>query len=150
MKVQLKRISLTNFKGIRSQQFDFNDATTIIGGANGTGKTTIFDAFIWCLFGKDCQDHKQFSIKTLNPDGTPINRLPHEVEVELLADKQPIRLKRTYTEKWQKKRGAVEEEFTGHEEGRFYNDVPLSVAEYAEKINAICKEDVFKMVTNPH
>ena len=150
MKIQLKSIAFVNFKGIQAQKFQFDKQITTIGGKNGTGKTTIFDGFIWCLFGKDSQDRKQFAIKTVDKQGNPFTKLPHEVEVELIADNQTIRLRRTYTEKWQKKRGAVEEEFTGHEECRYYNDVPLSVAEYQAKINDLCKEDVFKMITNPH
>ena len=52
-KIVLKSLSLTNFKGARSQEIVFSEQGTVISGENGTGKTTIFDAFLWLLFGKD-------------------------------------------------------------------------------------------------
>ena len=75
----LKKIQLTNFKGIRNLCVEFDEQMTTISGANGIGKTTIFDAFTWVLFGKDSDDRKQFNIKTLDQSGRAIPRLPHEV-----------------------------------------------------------------------
>ena len=63
--IQIKKMALTNFKGLRNQEITFEQNTNIYG-ANGTGKTTIFDAFTWMLFGKDSSDRKDFEIKTLD------------------------------------------------------------------------------------
>lgn len=147
--VRLKRLHLLNFKGISSLELEFRDDVTRIYGANGVGKTTIFDAFVWVLFGKDSQDRKQFDIKTLDENGVAIPRIPHEVTAVLDVDGETIELKRTYNEKWTKKRGSLEEEFTGHEEERFYNGVPCSVKEYEMKTASICPENIFKFITNP-
>jgi DNA repair exonuclease SbcCD ATPase subunit len=65
-KVIIKRLSLLNFKGLREFQIEFNDSMTSVLGKNGSGKTTIFDAFTWLLFGKDSEDRKSFNIKTLD------------------------------------------------------------------------------------
>lgn len=145
----LKSLALTNFKGISRLDVEFNPDVTSICGRNGLGKTTIFDAFTWLLFGKDSQDRKQFNIKTLDPSGHAIERLPHEVQGVLEVDGETIELRRTFTEKWTKKRGTAEEVFTGHEEERFYNNVPMSVKEWSEKIEAILSEQTFKFITNP-
>ena len=51
--IKLKSLSLFNFKGIRNLTLDFTNAETWIYGENGTGKTTVCDAFSWLLFGKD-------------------------------------------------------------------------------------------------
>ena len=112
--IKLKRISLLNFKGIRNLTLEFTEQTTICG-ANGTGKTTIFDAFTWLLFGKDCQDRKDFDIKTIGTDGKAIPRIPHEVSAILDIDGLEATLRKTYSEKWTKRRGAAEEVFEGHE-----------------------------------
>lgn len=148
-KVIIKQMKLTNFKGLRDFTIEFNDSVTSVLGKNGSGKTTIFDAFTWLLFGKDSEDRKSFNIKTLDAHGVAIPRIPHEVSAILTVDDEEITLCRRYSEKWQKKRGSATEEFTGHEEERLYNDVPMSVKEWGEKIASICSEQVFKFITNP-
>ena len=52
MKIQLKRINIINFKGLRNFTATF-DGDGELRGDNATGKTTLFDAFTWCLYGKD-------------------------------------------------------------------------------------------------
>lgn len=145
----IRRLTLLNFKGIRTLTVDFDQNETNIFGANGSGKTTIFDAFRWLLFGKDGNDRKDFNIKTLGRDGRSIERLPHEVEAVIEVNGEEITLKKCFTEKWQKKRGSAVETFNGHMVECFYNEVPCSVTEYERKVADICNEQVFKLITNP-
>lgn len=147
--IKVHKLCLVNFKGIQSLTIDFNDDVTTISGRNGVGKSTVFDAFTWLLFGKDSHGRKQFDIKTLDASGVAIPKIPHEVSGVLNVDGKEIELCRRYSEKWTKKRGQVEEEFAGHEEERLYNGVAQSVAEWSKLIDAICDEDVFKYITNP-
>lgn len=147
--INILRLTLLNFKGIRSLTVNFDEHETNIYGANASGKTTVFDAFRWVLFGKDCYDRKDFNIKTIGADGKPIERLPHEVTADLVVDGEEISLKKCYVEKWTKKRGSSVETFTGHAVECYYNDVPCSVREYEAKVSDICDEQVFKLITNP-
>lgn len=147
--VIITKMHILNFKGVRELTIEFGKDVTSILGRNGSGKTTIFDAFTWVLFGKDSADRKQFDIKTLDKQGVAIPRIPHEVSISLQVDGQPVTLTRRYNEKWTKKRGSAVEEFTGHEEERLYNEVPCNLKEWNEKIAAICPEQVFKFITNP-
>lgn len=145
----IKKMHLVNFKGMRDLTVELNDHITVIQGQNGSGKTTVFDAFTWLLFGKDSKDRKDFSIKTRSIDNQIIWRLPHEVSAIIIVNGEEINLCRRLVEKWQKKRGSTVEEFTGNTEERLYNDVPCSVKEWNEKIENICPEQVFKFITNP-
>ena len=147
--IKLKHIELLNFKGVQRLSVDFGDVTEV-RGANATGKTTLFDAFLWTLFGKDSLDRKQFDIKTLDEAGRVIPRLPHEVTVVLAVGEEQMTFCRKYNEKWVKRKGSAEEEFAGHEEQRLFNGVPCSVADYKEKVAAVCDEDTFKLLTNPN
>lgn len=151
-KVILKSISLVNFKGIRELSLDFAPNNTFIYGENGTGKTTLFDAFTWLLFGKDStgRSDSNFNIKTLDENGKPILRLEHSVTGVLEVDGKEMRLKRSFVEKWVKPRGQEEEEMQGHKTAFSINDVVVSTkAEYDAAVREICDEQVFRMITNP-
>lgn len=147
--IVIRRMTLLNFKGIRNLQIDFDEHETNVFGANGTGKTTIFDAFRWVLFGKDASDRKDFNIKTLGKDGKAIPRLQHEVTVCIEVGGEEITLKKCYVEKWQKKRGTAVEVFTGNGIECYWNEVPCTATEYDRKVKEICDEQVFKLITNP-
>lgn len=147
MNIQLKRLSLTNFKGIRSLVITFLMITNIFG-ENGTGKTTVFDAFLWLLFGKDSTDRKDFEIKTLGPDNEPFHKLDHEVEATITVDGDEVKIRKCLRENWVKKRGSAELEFSGHTTFYFWDDVPMKLEQFQEKISGILKESIFKLITN--
>lgn len=148
MKIELQKLELLNFKGVRKFSAEFREKTEV-RGENATGKTTLFDAFTWLLFGKDSEDRKDFNIKTLNEKNEPLHKLDHEVSAVLLVDGSELSLRRCFREKWVKKRGEELPEFTGHETTFFYNDVPLSQKEYQGKIDALLSEQLVKLITNP-
>jgi exonuclease SbcC len=148
MQILLKKMSLVNFKGIRSAEFNFNTTTNNISGDNATGKTTIVNAFLWCLFGKDIEDRKDYEIKTYDKDGVIIPQIDHSVELFIDVDFREITLKRVLSEKWQKKRGSDDLEFTGNETTYFWNEVPLKQMDYQSKIKDLIDEGLFKLLTN--
>lgn len=148
MKVILKQLSLENFKGSRKNTLYFSDETNIYG-ANGTGKTTISDAFMWLLFGKDSSDRKDFAIKPLDYLGVPSEKLEIVVEGVLLIDDFTTTIKRIFREKWVKKRGEEVPEFAGNETIFSWNEVPLTQKEFQDRVANILPENLFKIVTNP-
>lgn len=150
--IKLQKISLVNFKGIKSLDLDFSDGDTLVCGENGSGKTTVFDAFLWCMFGKDSTNRSDsnFNLKTLDADGMPILRLEHSVTCLLSVDGKEIKLQRGYKEVWTKPRGTTEETLTNHKTEFYVNDVKLGTKkEYESTIAEIIDEDVFRMITNP-
>ena len=114
MKVYLKRLSLSNFKGIKFESFEFTENETFIHGANGTGKTTLFDSFIWCLFGKDHVGRTDFNLKPYEKSGQTKKKVECEVEAVLFVDSKMLVLKRIYSENWVKPKGEPEEVFKGN------------------------------------
>lgn len=50
--VRIKRLTLTDFKGVRKGEYDFSNNTKI-SAANGLGKTTIATAWYWLVADKD-------------------------------------------------------------------------------------------------
>jgi len=149
MKLQIKQMTLVNFKGIKQAKYQFEPDTTNIYGDNGTGKTTIVDAFNWCLFGKDSQGRSDFEIKTIGADGVVIPQLDHTVETVLITSNGEQTFKRTLREMWQKKRGASQAEFTGNETVYYWNDVPLLAGAYKDKVSQIINEAMLKLISGP-
>lgn len=146
----LKKIKLINFKGAQSRAYSFDSHVVEIRGANKTGKTTLLDAFMWVLFGKNSNDQKDFSIKTYDADNNTIPKIPHEVELTLgMEDGKDMVFRKSLVEKWTKKKGVGNEEFTGNETQCFIDEVPMQVSEYAKQISAIIDDRKFKLVTNP-
>ncbi len=78
-----------------------------------------------------------------------IHNLEHIVECELAIDNSILTLKKIYAEKWTKKRGSSEAEFSGHETKYFINEVPSTKKEYEQKIAGFIDESLFKTITNP-
>ena len=151
-KITLKSIHLVNFKGIRDTEMAFGPGDNTVSGANGTGKTTVYDAFTWLLFGKDSQGRSDsnFSIKTLDEQGKAIPKLEHSVTVVLDADGTELKLKRVYREKWEKPNGTTKEVLKNHETLFYVNDVKQPTKrDYEAKVGALVNESVFKMVTSP-
>ena len=50
--VRIKSMKIANFKGISSIEVEFGYRTLVTGG-NGTGKSSLYAAYLWCLFGKN-------------------------------------------------------------------------------------------------
>lgn len=148
--MKLIRLSLENFKGIKSFTLETGGKSIAVYGDNATGKTTIFDGFLWLLFDKDSQNQANFDIKTLGPDGDAIHGLDHTVEAVLqLKGGMKITLKKTYREKWTKQRGSATKTFTGHTVDHFIDGVPATKTEYTKKVASLIDEGVFKLLTSP-
>ncbi|TXK78717.1 AAA family ATPase [Mesonia sp. K4-1] len=147
--ITIKSLKLTNFKGIKNLEIKEFGKETKIFGDNGTGKTTVFDAFTWLLFGKDSTDRTTFEIKTLDKNNNVIPKIDHEVEAEIEVDFETVNIKRTFREKWVKKKGNLESEFAGNETNYEWNGVPMTQRDFNAKISTIVDEKVFKLITSP-
>lgn len=146
--IKLLSMHIQNFKGCKDKTIDFGDKTRI-SGANATGKTTIFDAFTWLLFGKDSLGSSDFDIRPLDIDGNMINNIEISVEAKISVDGDEYDLKKVQKQNWVKKRGTDTREFQGNVNEFDINGYPKSQKEFKEFISGIVKEDVFNLITNP-
>ena len=93
--IKILTLSLRNFKGCETLTLDFGGQSASIYGDNATGKTTIYDALTWLLFGKDSRGRGDFEIKPLGPDNKVKDHAAvTSVEAALLTDGIETRLKR--------------------------------------------------------
>ena len=144
------RMIIRNFKGIKYYEVDFAGCDTDVFGDNDKGKTTLVDAYHWCLFGKDSRNRGDFEIKPLKADGSPYHNLEHSVELELLPREGPPQVvKKVYKEKWTRKRGSAAPQHTGHTTEHFIDQVPVKAGEYNRRINTLMEEELFRLITSP-
>lgn len=156
-KLIIKHLRLINFKGIRQASATFGRTATTVSGDNGTGKSTIADAFAWLLFGKNAAGSAdtQFGIKTVDADGHPIPDLDHEVEGAFsLIDTatgavEDFTLRRSYKEEWRTRQGETERYLGGHHTDYFWNDIPVKKSEYEARIAAVIPSEAFRLLTDP-
>jgi len=142
-------MNLENFKGVKNFALVTNGESVRIFGDNATGKTTLFDAFLWLLFDKDSQNKKDFDIKALDSTGEEIHNLNHTVEANFLIDSAEVTMKKVYTEDWVQKRGASGKEFSGHKTKYYIDEVPKKKKEYVDFVAGIVEEELFKLITSP-
>ena len=149
MKIKLLKMRIQNFKGCKDREIAFGDRANI-KGANATGKTTVFDAFTWLLFGKDSLGNTKFDIRPLDADGNMINNLEISVEALIHVDDEEYALKKTQKQVWRKKRGTDTTEFQGNVNEFEINGYPKSEKEFKAFIAGIVDENIFNLVTNPN
>lgn len=147
-RMYLKRATARNFKGLENISFEFSERETTLLGANGTGKSSFFAMFIWCLFGKDQFGRTDHQIKTL-VNGQTDRYKECEVELLLQVNDEKITLKRVYAENWVRPKGGAEDVFKGNETKRYINDIEVKATEYDSYVKELCSEDIFRVITNP-
>lgn len=144
----LKTLRIKNFKGIKEMLIPVQLITTI-SGDNATGKTTINDAAMWLLFGKDSQNRSDFEVQPLNENNEIIHYLDTEVEGTFEVYGNTVTLKRVLQESWQKPRGQAESVLKGTTTSYYIDEVPQKQKEYKAFIDGMISEDLFKLLTNP-
>ena len=149
MRMTIEQMRLENFKGVRDLTINFGEKTSIFG-MNGTGKTTIPDAFCWVLYNKDSHGNApgsdNFREKPLDDSGKEIHNLDTTVELICRLDGQPFNLRRTQRENWVKKRGSVEAVYQGNVSTYWINDVETKLVDFKARISQITSEEVFRLI----
>ena len=151
MDIRLKSLHLENFKCHKNLTIAFEGRDTSIYGDNATGKTSVYDALTWLLFGKDSlgNGEKAIEIKPLGADGSVLD---HEavtvVEAVLLVDLEELKLTRTFKELWSTKRGSVEASYDGNTSEYSIDGVPCKVNAYKAKVAELVDEEKFRLLTS--
>lgn len=148
--IQIMRLTLDNFKCHRHLTLQLGGRNATIYGDNATGKTSVYDALTWLLFGKDSAGNgeKNIEIKPLDSTGTVIDHSAiTSVEAELCVDGEITTLKRTYREVWSTKRGTSVETYDGNTSEYFVDGVPCKKYAFESKIKELVPEDTFRLLT---
>ena len=149
--IKIKRLSLENFKCHKSLTLEFNGGNASIYGDNASGKTSVYDALTWLLFGKDSQGNgeKNIEIKPLDASGEVKDHLAvTAVEAVLDVNGEEVTLRRTYKEVWTTKRGSSQASYDGNTSEYYVDGVPCKKNAFQDKVNELVSEDTFRMLTS--
>ena len=149
--IKIVRLTLENFKCHAFLNLQLDGQSVSIYGDNATGKTSVYDALTWLLFGKDSQGNgeKNIDIKPLDAFGdVKDHQAITSVEVEFLADGENVVFKRTFREVWATRRGSSTPVYEGNVSDYFVDGVPQKKNEYDRRIRELVSEDLFRMLTS--
>lgn len=158
MNIHITRLELTNFKCFRHKEISFSSNITTLRGRNGVGKTTIADAILFCLFGKNTAGQSDLELFKTRENGHVIPNLDHSVEMELdvrldapadIEHGRIVTLKRAIKEVWVKKRGSEESVFKNNTCEYFVDGEAYTQADFKKFIDSLISEDIFRAITNP-
>lgn len=149
MQIKLNFLEIENFKGIKHFRLDLGGESAIIQGKNGTGKTTVADAFYWLMTDQDSNLQTKFNALELDQTGITIDQQDATVTAEIFIGSKPIRLTKSYRQKWTKKRGQAQAEMTGHTTEYFFDRVPVSRKKYLEGIAGLIDLELFRLLSDP-
>ncbi len=138
-------MTLQNFKKVRSQHIDFSH-NMVISGANKVGKTTIYDAYLWAIFGVTSK--KNATVQPLDVNNEVIHHLETSVTVVLnYNDEREIKVQRILSENW-KGKGTIEKKLQSTTQERLINDVPLSQKDFNTKLEELCPLNKWLVLSN--
>jgi len=147
-KITLIELSIENFKGIKKSVIRFDGGNMNIYGRNATGKSTMYDAWTWLLFGKNAAGQADFGIKPLDENGNV--KYPGAyitVSAIIDIDGEELNLKRVNSERWETQRGSSEKEFKGNTTEYYIDGVPCQKYRYDARVEQIIDENLFKLLT---
>ena len=149
--IKINRLVLENFKCHKSLTLEFMGGNASIYGDNASGKTSIYDALTWLLFGKDSAGNgeKNIEIKPLDASGEVKDHLAvTAVEAVLDVNGEEMTLRRTYKEVWSTKRGTSQATYDGNTSEYYVNGVPCKKNAFQETVNELVSEETFRMLTS--
>lgn len=157
MNIRISRLSMTNYKCFREKELNLDEDIITIRGRNGAGKTTIADAILFCLFGKNSEGQSDLELFKTRENGQVVHNLDCSVEIRLAlfrkedgAENQTVTLRRSIKEVWIKKRGSEESVFKNNTVEYFVNGESYTKTDYEKYIASLVDERVFRAITNPN
>ena len=142
--MKILKMKLENFQGVKELELDPRGESCAIYGDNGTGKSTVYNAFTWLMYGKPSTQEKNYTPKT-----TGSHNLHHSVEMTVeLADGSEMVLKKDFHEVYKTMKGNPQPLLSGHTTDYSVDGVPVNESQFKKTLLEIYQnEDLAKMLT---
>lgn len=124
--MKLLRLTLDNFKGTKHFSLDLPEGcSAAVYGENGTGKTTLADAWCWLLFGVDSKGQSDSKNGGFQVSTKGTNGLDYSVSAVIELDGRTHTLRRVYREEFSRKNGESEKGQAKNHTDYYLDDTPL-------------------------
>lgn len=148
--IRINRLVLEHFKCHSYLVLEPMGSSVSIFGENASGKTSVYDAVLWLLFGRDSlgNSEKSVAVKPLGADGkTADSKAITAVEAELCCNGQIVTLRKEMREIWVIRRGSMSLSFDGNQCTYLVNGVPMQKNAYDAVVTELVQEQLFQMLT---
>lgn len=150
MKIKLRSLTLENYKKFGSQvTFKFFDRTKI-SGKNKEGKSTLENAYMEILTGKEVDGTQPDGIRPHGEDGKDLNRADVIREVVLDIDGKETTIRKITKQKWRKPHGQTEEVLDGNTVSYEIDGFPYAPKKFEEYMKELADPEILLMRSNPN
>ena len=144
-------IKMTNWR-TRNRVVELGGCSAHILGRNKTGKSSVLDGFLWCLFGSDAQNRSNYHLFDDRVEQTHENAVPAEIEVGLNFDGNQVVFRRVATQGWVRRRGTDTYERSGSDSYSYFVDgIERSAKQYTEDLETFfgIPAEKLRVILNP-
>lgn len=150
MNIKLKSLTLENYKKFIGQEtFRFYDRT-MISGKNKEGKSTLENAYMEILTGKEVDGTQPDGIRPHNTNGEDLNRSDVIREVVLDIDGKETTIRKITKQKWRKPHGQTEEVLDGNTVSYEIDGFPYAPKKFEEYMKELTDPEILLMCSNPN
>lgn len=150
MKVELKSLFLENYKKFEHPAtFDFHKRTKV-SGRNKEGKSTILNAYMEVLTGKEVDGTQPDGIRPCGTDGKDLNRSDVIREVVLDIDGKETTIRKITKQKWRKPHGQTEEILDGNTVSYEIDGFLYAPKKFEEYIKGLADPEILLTCSNPN
>ena len=146
--VRIKRLSIENWRA-QNRVIEFSDITEV-RGRNESGKSTVFNAFLWLMTGYDEEDRLNYQLFNNTVEQTYENAVPASVEAVFEVNGNEYTFKKTAKQGWSRARGNSEYTRKGTDDYSFFADgIEVSATQYKTMIEGLLAPiDKLKIMLN--
>lgn len=150
MKVELKSLFLENYKKFEYPvTFDFHKRVKV-SGRNKEGKSTILNAYMEILTGKEVDGTQPDGIRPCGTDGKELNRSDVIREVVLDIDGKETTIRKITKQKWRKPHGQTEEVLDGNTVSYEIDGFSYAPKKFEEYMKGISDPEILLTCSNPN
>lgn len=150
MNIKLKSLTLENYKKFIGQEtFRFYDRT-MISGKNQEGKSTLENAYMEILTGKEVQGTQPDGIRPCGMDSKDLNRSDVIREITLDIDGKETTIRKITKQKWRKPHGQTEEVLDGNAVSYEIDGFSYAPKKFEEYMKGVVDPEILLMCSNPN
>ena len=149
MKVKIKSLSLENYKKFNNASFSFCKKSKI-SGKNREGKSTLMNAYMEIMTGKEVDGTQPDGIRPHDVDGNDLNRSDVMREVVLDIDGKETTIRKITKQKWRKPHGQTEEVLDGNSVSYEIDGFPYAPKKFEEYMKQLVEPETLLMCSNPN